>query len=258
VQHHKAHAAICEWLSPINHGPQQSDYINNRQDGTGHWLLHSPKFHAWLDSEKQTLFCPGIPGAGKTILAAIVIDDLITRFENDQTIGIAYFYCNFRMQDEQKADSLFASLLKQLVYGRSSLPDSVKSLYKKHKNKLTRPSFEEISKALQSVATLYSTLFIIVDALDECQTTDGCRAKVITELFNLQAKANIKLLATSRFIPEIVEMFKDSIQLEIRANDQDVQKYLHSHISQLPRFVTYSVELQEEVKAKVLKAVDGV
>jgi len=60
------------------------------------------------------LFCPGIPGAGKTILTAITIDDLTTRFRGEVDIRIAYLYYNLRRQDEQKADELLASLLKQL------------------------------------------------------------------------------------------------------------------------------------------------
>ncbi|KAK3941050.1 hypothetical protein QBC46DRAFT_363710 [Diplogelasinospora grovesii] len=94
--------------------------------GTGQWLLNSAEFIAWVDTEKQTLFCPGIPKAGKTILTSIIVDDLYTRFQNDKRIGIAYHYCNFRRQDEQKAEDLFASLLRQLNHSRSSLPDSLR------------------------------------------------------------------------------------------------------------------------------------
>src|SRR5437016_1822632 len=86
--------------------PQQSDFINRRQAETGQWLLDSPKFHLWLKADKQTLFCPGIPGAGKTILTSIVVDELTTRFGNDKSIGVAYIYCNFRRQDEQKIGDL--------------------------------------------------------------------------------------------------------------------------------------------------------
>jgi Cdc6-like AAA superfamily ATPase len=67
-----------------------------------------------VETEKQTLFCPGIPGAGKTILTSIVIDKLTTQFGNDESIGVAYIYCNFRRQDKQKPGDLLTSLLKQL------------------------------------------------------------------------------------------------------------------------------------------------
>jgi hypothetical protein len=75
------------------------------------------------------LFCPGIPGAGKTILTSIVVDNLCNRFHNDATVGIAYVYCNFRRKDEQKIDALLASLLKQPAKSQVSLPSLVASLF---------------------------------------------------------------------------------------------------------------------------------
>ncbi|RYP04866.1 hypothetical protein DL764_004189 [Monosporascus ibericus] len=123
--------AILHWLTPVDYAPQQSDFINRRQVGTGQWLLDSPEFQVWVQTEKRTLFCHGIPGAGKTILTSIVVDELMARFGNDKGTGMACIYCNFRRQDEQKAEDLFASLLKQLAQGRSFLPDSVKCLHNK-------------------------------------------------------------------------------------------------------------------------------
>jgi hypothetical protein len=203
------------------------------------------------------LFCPGIPGAGKTIITAIVIDDLTKRFQNDSSICIAYLYCNFRRKDEQRAQDLLASLLKQLSQERSSLPDSVKALYDRHRDKRTRPSFEEISRDLYSVATTYLRVFIIVDALDECQLSEGCRTTFLTEIFNLQAKSRANIFATSRFIPEITERFNRSMSLEIRASEHDVRRYVDGHMSHLPSFVGRSPDLQGEIKAKIVKAVDG-
>jgi hypothetical protein len=117
------------------------------------------------------------------MLTAITIDDLTMRFEHEADIGITYLYCNFRRQDEQKADHLLASLLKQLSQERTSLPDSVKALYEKHKDKRTRPSFDEISRTFQSVVAMFSKVFIVIDALDECRTTDGCGTRLLTEIF---------------------------------------------------------------------------
>ena len=59
--------SILDWLIPIDYAPQQSDYINRRQPGTGQWFLDSAEFRAWVDTEKQMPFCPGISGARKTM-----------------------------------------------------------------------------------------------------------------------------------------------------------------------------------------------
>ena len=249
--------AIMDWLAPVDYALQQSDFINRRQEGTGQWLLDSDEFQRWLNQQQQTLFCPGIPGAGKTMIASIVIDNLCSRFGNDGSIGIAYLYCNFRQQQDQKPVDLLASLLGQLVQGRPSVPDSVKSLYGRHETKRTRPPFGEISHALQSIMASYSRTFIVIDALDECGISDGGWRKFLSEIFNLQAKTGASLFATSRFIPDITEEFKGSPSLEIRANSDDVRKYLDGHMPQLRSFVLRNPDLQEEIKTEIVKAVDG-
>jgi hypothetical protein len=248
---------IFDWITPIHYASRQSDSINRRQAGTGQWLLDSTEFKTWVETEKQILFCPGIPGAGKTILTSIVVDDLTTRFGKNESVGIAYIYCNFRQHDEQKAEDLLASLLTQLAQGLPSLPDVVKSLYDKHKDKRTQLSFDEASRAIRTIAAIYSRVFIIIDALDECRTTAGCRSKFLSELFDLQAKCGANFFATSRFIPEITEKFQESVSLEIRASEQDVKRYVEANIYRLRSFVGRSPALQEEITTSIVKAVDG-
>ena len=244
---------ILNWITLIDYGPQHSDFLSRRQLGTGQWLLDSEQYQAWLKPSAQTLFCPGIPGAGKTILTSIVIDDLTIRYQNDPSIGIAYLYCNFRRQNEQKADDLLASLLKQLSQERSALPDTLKDLYNRHRAKRTRPSFEEISRALHDVVAIYSRVFIIVDALDECQS----RTKFLSEIFNIRAKSGANLFATSRFISEVTEKFKGCLSQEILASDEDVRRYLDCHMSPRRAFLRKNLELQDEIKTKIVKATKG-
>lgn len=251
---------ILNWITNIDYGPQQSDYFQRRQPGTGQWLLSSTEYLTWLNTDKQTLFCPGIPGAGKTILTSIVVDELNTHFHDNKSIGIAYLYCNFRRQDEQKAASLLASLLKQLSECQPSLPSSVKDLYDRHKTKRTRPSLDEISRSLQSVITIHSRVFIIVDALDECGESkygeiENHRARFLSEIFKLQDKCGANIFATSRFIPSITDHFGESPSLEIRASDEDVQRYVVDYISKSKLKVMK--ECDEEIKVGIKDIVEG-
>lgn len=114
-QAHQDQNAILDWLTPTNYSSQQHDILDRRQPGTGQWFLESPEYTTWLQLAGQTLFCPGIPGAGKTTLTSIVIDNVTRGYQADSGIGIAYIYCDFRRQTEQTLGHFLATLLKQLA-----------------------------------------------------------------------------------------------------------------------------------------------
>jgi len=77
-----------------------------------------------------------------------------------------------------------------------------------------------------------------------------------TKVFSLQAKTEVSLFATSKFIPDIVQQFEGSVSLEVRESSEDVQTYLNGRTSNLPAFVLRSPDLQEEIKTEIRSAVD--
>lgn len=245
LQHDQEHDAILQWLTPIDYIPQQNDFFHRRQPGTAQWLLGSAEFQEWLHTDKQTLFCPGIPGAGKTILTSVVIDYLFQRFrrqeqeddiQSDCRIGVAYLYFNFRRQDEQTLGNLLRSLLKQLVQEQPLVPEVVRGLHNQYKNNPLQPPQDEIITALTSVTALYSSVFIVIDALDECPKHNDCRTRLLYEIFRLQSKTGAKLFATSRDIPDIRREFAGCLSVEVRASDEDLQVYLNGNMPRLPAF----------------------
>lgn len=256
-QDDQGHQAIIDWLSPVDYTSQKSDIICRRQAGTGQWLLDSGEFQAWLNASKLTLFCPGIPGAVKTMITSIVVDHLWNEFHNDTDIGIAYLYCNYRQQQEQNAKDLLSSLLRQFTRERISVPAEVKVLYERHRTKGTRPSFDEIAKVLLSLVRLYSRVFIIIDALDECPTSNETRNRLLSEVFILQTQAQVNLFATSRFIPEITSHFEGCISKEICAKDDDILRYVNERMPQLLRSqISKYPDLQNAIGREVVKAAD--
>ncbi|KAL6897002.1 hypothetical protein GGI43DRAFT_104038 [Trichoderma evansii] len=167
-------------------------------------------------------------------------------------------YCNFKQRDDQQIENLLASLLKQLASSRP-IPESVKDLYNRHKERQTKPSVDEISTALQSVAAIYSKVFIIVDALDECQPLNDCGLKLLTRIFRLQVNTVTKFFATSRPIPDIEGKFKtqNHLRREIFATKEDVRTFLDGHMSDLPRCVLQQPSVQEKIKTEITSQVDG-
>ncbi|KAL9473956.1 hypothetical protein ACSS6W_008336 [Trichoderma asperelloides] len=177
---------VVQWLTQVDYGPKHSEVLRNRQSGTGLWFLHSTTYQSWLKNEKQTLFHPGGPGSGKTVRTSIVINDLEMRFQTNPTVGIAYIYCDYRRQDEQEIEKLTINLLTQLIKRRGFLPECVREIYNRHKDRQTRPSLDEILTALHSVVKTFSRVFIIVDAIDECQAEKPTLDSIINALEELE------------------------------------------------------------------------
>lgn len=252
------HQTILHWICPHDYSRQQSDFISRRQPGTGQWMLESPEFREWQGaSGNHTLFCFGIPGAGKTIMAATVIDELQRQVQPEAGAGIAYIYFNFRQAEDQDPSRLLSILLRQLVQQQATVSFDVKAFWERHKSSLTRPSFDELSSVLHSVAASFSQLFLIVDALDECQEANGYRAKFLDSLLELQTKCPAKLLATSRSFVDMMQDFEGSKLMEIRAKSEDVSVYVESQLYRLPKFVNRNAELQGMIRSAIGGAVEG-
>ncbi|KAI9684320.1 MAG: hypothetical protein M1822_005793 [Bathelium mastoideum] len=246
------HNAVMQWLSSIDFSTQRQDIISRREKGTAKWFLDSAEFAGWLQGPDKTLFCPGIPGAGKTMMAAVAIDHLY-RTASSNDIGIIYLFCSYKAHVLQNASNLLAAMLKQLVIGRSDLADPVVHMYKRG----SRPALDELMQALKLICSGYSTTYMVVDALDECPNTDGVRSYLIDKMRELQASSNVRLLATSRPIPEVVKYFPSDPQLEVRASEEDIMCFVASQIQRLPSCIQRSEELKNAVKTRIVEAVDG-
>ncbi|KAF1808265.1 ankyrin [Eremomyces bilateralis CBS 781.70] len=255
-QQHQRHQTIAGWISPSDFPAQQSDFIGRIEEGTGQWFLDSSEYATWLRTPKSTLFCPGIPGAGKTMLAAITIDRL-SRTEASDDIGLAYIYCNYKSEASVDVSALLAALLQQLVQSRPTIDEPISSLYEKHTRRGTRPSLQEISTALQVTLKNFSSVYIVVDALDECPNKDGTRNHLLTKLKDTQQEADLRLMVTSRFIPDIEAKLESTPILEIRARGADVKRFVRGQICRLPNCIQRDHQLQSIVEDKVIEAVDG-
>jgi hypothetical protein len=85
-------------------------------------------------------------------------------------------------------------------------------------------------------------------------------------LFNMQANSSANVFATSRHIQDIEKEFEGrSVRLEIGAKNEDVEKYLDDHMSELRLLNEKNQDLSKEKKGKfkseiktnIIKIVNG-
>jgi hypothetical protein len=51
---------IANWLSSLDFREKLGDFLEERTEGTGQWLLESQPFHDWLAGKSRILWCSGM------------------------------------------------------------------------------------------------------------------------------------------------------------------------------------------------------
>jgi hypothetical protein len=246
---------ILNWFSDFDHGLRLCGHLNRRAPETGGWFLASVEFREWLAGPQKVLFCPGIPGAGKTMIASIMVDHLHHIFQGDNSIGIAFAFLSY--QAHLSHADLLRGLLKQLI--PNPVPDVVTKLYEYHNQKGTRPSLDEVLATLRKIIKGFSRTFIVIDGLDEVPVSDGVRSKIVTELFHIQNSVGANIAVTSRPISGIVELFEErgSIRRDIRATDDDVRRFITNEAQTFHPWMREADGLEQKITDTVIKATDG-
>ncbi|KAF8133575.1 ankyrin repeat-containing domain protein [Mycena galopus ATCC 62051] len=247
---------IINWLSPINFFQRQADISQMREKGTGGWLLAHPLFKKWEADFGSTLWCHGIPGAGKTVLVSMVVDHLSTAFRNNEDIGVACIYLNHKEADQKPPAKLLAGLWRQLVVDRD-IGSSAECLYKQHCKKGTAPSLEEVVNVLSSSLKEFSQVFIVVDGMDEYPEVQ--RGILLPQLAALGSNVHLMITSRPHIFPETFS-FPNLETLDIQAAPEDIQAYINTQIKLSPclsRHIKRKPVLQEEILTKILDTVDG-
>ncbi|KAJ7126657.1 ankyrin repeat-containing domain protein, partial [Mycena filopes] len=249
-QHAAERTQIMDWFSPVNFFQQHADIASARQQGTGAWLMMDPRFQEWKNELGRTLWCHGIPGAGKTVSASLVVDHL----SQGTAARTACVYLNHKETKIQTPANLLASIWRQLVIGRRDISD-VKTLYQKHLEKQTTPSLAEIENIVHSEIGI-SKVYIVVDAVDEYP--EDLRQILLPALAAMGPTCNLMMTSRPHITPS--PAFQNIKFLEIHAHVDDIQAYVNMEIqksSPLSKCVQKQPALMEEIHARISGRADG-
>ncbi|KAL4929897.1 uncharacterized protein BDV17DRAFT_290253 [Aspergillus undulatus] len=245
---------VLSWLSPLDYNAKQNDTFTRHTPGTGTWLLNTSSFTTWIETPRQTLYCPGIPGAGKTVLASVVIEHL-RQMLHDKNAATAFIFCAYN--EHWKTEDLIACLLKQLTCQMPSLPDEVKKLYELYRVQKTTPRKYYLIQTLVSISSSFPRVFVVVDAIDECP--DDSRADFIDAIMKIKPWANI--LVTSRPIASIERLLHWDLREPIRAIDEDITTYIEAEISNqiftLSSDLSRKPELCSRIVTQIVASAEG-
>ena len=218
---------VGNWLSPFDFSAVQQEIFHRSHAGTGKWLLESEEFQRWSSSHNDILWCPGIPGAGKTYLAAIIIDYLRRETSVEGRDAVLCLFCNFNEQANQTAYNFMGALLRQMVQASLTLSSGIKSIYDT-RAKGRGPDFKTLADIFRMELARFSKTFIIIDALDEVSESADIRTVLLKEL----RACPVNLLVTSRHNLTIKKQFSEAQRCDIIAADEDIRSYVSERIGQ--------------------------
>jgi Cdc6-like AAA superfamily ATPase len=230
-----------------------------RHPGTGLWLTESEEFRTWLETTNSRLWLTGIPGAGKTVLAASVVEEALKKSDKDN--GVAFFYCDYKNEASQDPANILSSIASHLARQDEQCFEKLQQYYKVCNPdgdlpKLPDPT--QLHSLVLNMSSHFSNVSIVVDGLDEC----GNAAVEVAELLNgLSEKGkNIRILILSRDEQHIRDFLDDCTQISIAARSSDLKLYVASEIElriRSKRLWLKSEQLKEEIMDRLANGADG-
>ena len=151
-----------------------------------------------------------------------------TNILNRERVGVVFYYFDYNIKD-QTAEYVVKCLLKQLVYQLGPLPPKLESAYDNWIKDSAKPPHDLFSDLLVACSKQFSTVFIVLDAFDECLEDE--RLEVVKHLEQFSKSGFRQFLTTRphvRALDKVKKALKatDSDILEIEANKEDVEKYI--------------------------------
>ncbi|KAF2728034.1 hypothetical protein EJ04DRAFT_569878 [Polyplosphaeria fusca] len=226
---------IRQWLSAPDPSTNYQKALKLRQADTGLWFLESDAYTRWKKIATSPLWLHGIPGCGKTVLSSTVLQNVLQHCQDDPGKVVAYFFFDFNDAQKQDAEMMIRSLVCQLSQQCIKIPASLDTLFSSSESGQRQPSAHTLIEALRSMVQELPTIYIVLDALDECTQRDE-----LMELLEAMAGwqlQNLHLLVTSRRERDIEMSLKSFVDersrvcLQSTLVDKDIQRYVRQRLS---------------------------
>jgi len=250
--------ALVRGISVGDHSRRHQGIKSTRLASTGFWFTESSEFTQWVrgkgDKTGRVLLCQGIPGAGKSVLTSLVIDQLTTQFQDNPTVGLTYAYFNPDLDSKLTLHDALSVLLGQMLLlaleGRGVSSDVSARLAKFYDGSF-KPSLSSLldlfEEAIRSLPD--GQIFVVLDGIDALSFDISSDLLGYMHRF-MERFSALKLYVSSNWGIEhqFKEQFDSYTSLEIRAHDDDLVSYLRHRIESPPSLV-------DRLTAKVLNMI---
>lgn len=191
--------------------------------------------------------------------SSTIIQDVISQYQSEPTIAIAYFYFDFNDSDKQRSENLIRSLIVQFAAQCLHLPELLQSVRSRLQKEKKQPTIEQMTAILRQLLKSFNTMYIMLDALDECVDQEDL-FKFIEAVMSWNID-NLHVLSTSRKENDIatsIELWV-TFQLCIQSAlvDADIRVYTLERLSRDSKLKKWPDNVQKEIEQALMSGSQG-
>ena len=251
---------VLEFFEKVSPKRAQGTGLKLLQPGTGTWFLDSEEFISWTETGNAKLWVNGIPGAGKTVLLALIIQTLQnTLLPHD---ALAYFYCDYKDTATQDPVNILGSLAKQLAMHDLHSLARLEEFYDQHHKEggiSAVSGAEDLRDLIIEISKPFDNAIIIVDGLDECVSNRSYLVELLSSL-NSASINRVKTLFAGRDEHDIRSKLQDYATVAITARSCDLRLYVAAELQNRigkGELVLRNSFLKEYIMGRLVEKADG-
>ncbi|KAM5382511.1 hypothetical protein ACJZ2D_002515 [Fusarium nematophilum] len=203
--------------------------------GTCQWVLARPEYHSWINGDDlQLLWLTGAPGIGKTVLVFFLVKELQQIVQESPSTTLARYFCDYKDEKKRTTTSIQRSIVVQLLRQQPQLFDKLKDDYKTQRGSVAG-NLDALWKMLvRSLQNLDDPVYILVDALNECE--EPSRRDLLSLLADLEPTTKARILITGMVVSGMDESDHDTgihLRIEPSMVTGDVASFIDLKIDEL-------------------------
>ncbi|KAI0013983.1 hypothetical protein F4779DRAFT_612790 [Xylariaceae sp. FL0662B] len=238
-----------------------TEQCDKRAEETCDWLTATTGYNTWwgggspdINGWRRYLWIHGIPGAGKTVLASFLIDDVAKRCESR---GFSYYYCQHQRNRDETVHLLrwiIADLSRQI---ERYIPEELAQLRKSQVFTIRglMNCFSAISRQFEREG---HRVYVLIDAVDESKAPRTQLLQVLNTIGSHRSFKNVSLLMTSREEEDIQEAMKTNDMVDgyqLNMNDMEVNNFDFS--PPYTGLTMSNAEVMQAIRTYVKKQLNG-
>ncbi|EAU86880.2 ankyrin repeat domain-containing protein 50 [Coprinopsis cinerea okayama7 len=214
-------------------------------------VFNNNRYHVHINSHTSTVSPERRPGAGKTVLASTIIDDLLPLEEDYERTCVLFVYS--RYTEPLSVTDIIKSLIKQCIERNHDLAGVVAPTYSKHKLEGTEPSVDELVRLLRTLESYFDRVYYVIDGVDEAHLD------VRFDLIQVINKLKGNIMLTSRPLDDLGGDLSHAVFCTLTAQDSDIELHMEEKLGrfkQLGRVLDQN-DCRKEILEQIIEKAEG-